>query len=239
MMLQQMCYRQRWSSARAVWYAAVVRAGRRRAPGVGGGGGSGLSGPDSNSGRRPVDASQYWAGAARTDAKVQNLLFTMATSSSFGWGWGRVLAAVANGFPMDACSPAGLTLLHFAAQAGALDEVEVMLRFGADPNAVTPEGWSPLSFAVHMGHTKVVQALVQGGADVNAFTAAAFESGPTSLLGLAHKEDTLRCLLAQPDLDLSVVTKSASRRWAAQFTTGMQPRPRFVDLVVEEVRMLG
>jgi hypothetical protein len=75
----------------------------------------------------------------------------------------------------------------------------------------------------------------------NAFTAAAFESGPTSLLGLAHKEDTLRCLLAQPDLDLSVVTKTASRRWASQFTTGpgMQPRLRFVDLVVEEVRMLG
>lgn len=209
--------RRRWSPARAAWLEAVVRAGSRR-PGPTGG-----------------FTSPRWKGAATRTDNAQRFLSTLPSVTPDAWG--LVVAAVAGGFPVDARDPAGLTVLHHAAQAGALQAAQVALRHGADPNAATVEGWSPLSYAVHGGHTRVVQALVQGGADVNSFTAASFESGPTALLGLAHSEDTLRCLLSVPDLDLGVVTRAGpSRRWAGPFIHGMQPRRAFVDMVVEEVR---
>jgi ankyrin repeat protein len=66
---------------------------------------------------------------------------------------------------------AGATLLHFAAGAGCLELVELLLRLGVDPNiegrsrtplyCVANECWSEMG-------PEVVRALVRAGADVNA-----------------------------------------------------------------------
>jgi truncated hemoglobin YjbI len=67
---------------------------------------------------------------------------------------------------------AGTTLLHFAAGAGCLDLVALLLRLGVEPNIQgrgdhTPLYWVANECASEMG-PEVVRALVRAGADVNA-----------------------------------------------------------------------
>jgi hemoglobin len=66
---------------------------------------------------------------------------------------------------------AGNTLLHFAAGAGRLEVVAVLLRFGVDPN-LQGRGRTPLYCVANECASEtgpeVVRALVRAGADVNA-----------------------------------------------------------------------
>ena len=62
----------------------------------------------------------------------------------------------------------GFTPLMFAAQAGALDSVRVLLAAGADVNEGTPDDGSPLVLASFNGHEKVALFLLEKGADPNA-----------------------------------------------------------------------
>ncbi len=62
----------------------------------------------------------------------------------------------------------GFTPLMFAAQAGDLDSVRILLAAGADVNEGTPDDGSPLVLASFNGHEKVVLLLLEKGADPNA-----------------------------------------------------------------------
>jgi hypothetical protein len=66
---------------------------------------------------------------------------------------------------------AGATLLHFAAGAGCLEVVALLLRLGVDPNVQgrsrTPLYWVANGCASETG-PEVVRALARAGADVNA-----------------------------------------------------------------------
>jgi truncated hemoglobin YjbI len=67
---------------------------------------------------------------------------------------------------------AGTTLLHFAAGAGSLEVVALLLRLGVEPNIHgrgnhTPLYWVANECASETGH-EVVRLLVRAGADVNA-----------------------------------------------------------------------
>jgi hemoglobin len=67
---------------------------------------------------------------------------------------------------------AGSTLLHFAAGAGCLEVVTLLLRLGADPNIQDRGEHTPLYCVANECASKtgpeVVRALVRAGADVNA-----------------------------------------------------------------------
>jgi ankyrin repeat protein/CHAT domain-containing protein len=63
-----------------------------------------------------------------------------------------------------------LTLLHCAAQKGALDTVEYLLSKGAAVDAKTTWGDTPLMFAAENGHLDTVLALLKANADVNVQT---------------------------------------------------------------------
>ncbi len=67
---------------------------------------------------------------------------------------------------------AGTTLLHFAAGAGCVEIVEVLLRLGVDPNIQGRGEHTPLYCAANECASEagpdVVRALVRAGADVNA-----------------------------------------------------------------------
>lgn len=91
------------------------------------------------------------------------------------------------------------TPLHWAAQRGDRQLVDLLIRAGADVNAKAPPfnqasnvvtgpeiwgaedadktGETPLHVAAHLGHTEVLQALLENGADVN----AASDEGATPL----------------------------------------------------------
>jgi ankyrin repeat protein len=66
---------------------------------------------------------------------------------------------------------AGATLLHFAAGAGCLEVVALLLRLGVDPN-LEGRGRTPLYCVANECSSEtgpeVVRALVRAGADVNA-----------------------------------------------------------------------
>ncbi len=58
----------------------------------------------------------------------------------------------------------GWTFLHHQALAGSTATVQVLLEFGADPNAVTSDGMTPMRLAKSLGWDKVVALLVSKGA---------------------------------------------------------------------------
>jgi ankyrin repeat protein len=80
----------------------------------------------------------------------------------------------------------GMTALHFAARAGHLDVVEVLLRYHSDVNALDSRGTSALMEACHAGPWKfepaeeIIQRLLDHNAQIDLFTAAA--TGRTSLI---------------------------------------------------------
>jgi hypothetical protein len=62
----------------------------------------------------------------------------------------------------------GYTPLHYAARAGHLPCVELLISHKADVNATTASGYAtPLHRAAHQGHTAVVRALIDARADVS------------------------------------------------------------------------
>eukprot|EP00117_Sycon_ciliatum_P048509 scpid7645/ scgid34528/ Neurogenic locus Notch protein; Processed neurogenic locus Notch protein len=78
------------------------------------------------------------------------------------------------------------TALHLAARCGVADNVNVLLHYGADPNAVDKYGASPLHAAVSAGATAVVQVLLGHEAtnmDIQA------EDGTTALMVAARSAD--------------------------------------------------
>jgi ankyrin repeat protein len=69
----------------------------------------------------------------------------------------------------DGPGPENSTLLHEAAQKGALDSAKLLIKRGVDVNAKGyPRRIVPLQLAAWMGHLDLVRLLAQHGADVNA-----------------------------------------------------------------------
>jgi len=62
----------------------------------------------------------------------------------------------------------GRTPLHWAAQEGQKEVVELLITKGADPNGKDKWGYTPLHRAAAAGHKEVAELLVTNGADVNA-----------------------------------------------------------------------
>ena len=61
----------------------------------------------------------------------------------------------------------GRTPLHYVAQAGCTEGVQLLLSKGVDPNIVNQWGIAPLHCAVGRGHEGVIQLLLNAGADPN------------------------------------------------------------------------
>ena len=64
----------------------------------------------------------------------------------------------------------GRMMLHQAAESGRREEVELLLKYHADPNAKMNENWAPLHYAAHNGNVDVAELLVSAGGDINART---------------------------------------------------------------------
>ncbi len=109
----------------------------------------------------------------------------------------------------------GQTPLHYAAQEGHKDVVEVLLIDKADVNAKDKVGCTPLHVAAYRGHKDVVEVLLAYKADVNAkdnngFTPLHFAAG------IGHK-DVVEVLLAyKADVNANDNNGHTPLAWAAR-----------------------
>lgn len=69
---------------------------------------------------------------------------------------------------VNASQNRGKTALHLAAEHNQVDFVELLLAYGANPDAVSDGRWTPLHNACDKGHDVVVAKLLAAGANVNA-----------------------------------------------------------------------
>jgi ankyrin repeat protein len=59
------------------------------------------------------------------------------------------------------------TPLEAAAEINAVDAIDLLVRYGADPNRASAFGWTPLMFAVSAGKLEALQRLLASGANAN------------------------------------------------------------------------
>jgi ankyrin repeat protein len=91
----------------------------------------------------------------------------------------EVTALLGAGADVDAAAGDGMTALHWAAQDGRAEIVDVLLDASADVTAGTRiGGYTPLHLAAGRGHADVVRRLLDAGSDPNATTTT---SGVTPL----------------------------------------------------------
>jgi hypothetical protein len=62
----------------------------------------------------------------------------------------------------------GLTPIHWAAQQGDKDSMQVLLKFSANPNLVDRNGLTALHWAASGGNRSCISQLLEAGADVRA-----------------------------------------------------------------------
>ncbi|MGH2534879.1 MAG: ankyrin repeat domain-containing protein [Thermomicrobiales bacterium] len=57
------------------------------------------------------------------------------------------------------------TSVHAAVAGNQPEIVDLLLSYGADPNATDANGWTPLNLAAHAGYVALVRRLLDAGAD--------------------------------------------------------------------------
>ena len=94
----------------------------------------------------------------------------------------------------NAAQPDGTTALHWAARAGDVESVQLLLKAGARAKTANRYGATPLSLAVLNGNGAVVDEILKAGEDANAVIS---EEGDTALMTAARtgKVDALKALL--------------------------------------------
>jgi ankyrin repeat protein len=66
---------------------------------------------------------------------------------------------------VNTASPVGVYPIHYAASRGNVEEVQILLEFGADINTRGEYGFTPLHYAVMQGFVEMVEFLLVRGAD--------------------------------------------------------------------------
>jgi N-acyl-D-amino-acid deacylase len=123
----------------------------------------------------------FWAAHSYESAKVlADAGVDFRTKSSLGatplfaaaaypGNWALLRLMVDRGVDLNA-KAAGATALTMAAWTGDTEEVDLLLKEGADPNAAGFGGISALHAAVIRGERRMAQLLLDGGADIRART---------------------------------------------------------------------
>lgn len=86
-----------------------------------------------------------------------------------GLGWSSIAALlVDHGASMPRTRNTQMVPLEEAAASGDLLTVQMLLRFGGDPNYRGCDGWSAIHWAAEEGHLNIVRFLLDEGANINA-----------------------------------------------------------------------
>ena len=108
----------------------------------------------------------------------------------------RVRELLRQGEDVNAAQGDGMSALHWAADRGDAEMIEVLLYAGAEVQSVTRIGeYTPLHIAARNGHLAATAALIEGGADVHAVTDPS-GSTPLHLAATSGNGEVVRALLA-------------------------------------------
>ena len=111
-----------------------------------------------------------WAVAQKHPDVVKVLLAHGADARARSDVWSEMMAVPPHGLPeYNRMIPhGGDTALMFAARAGDLESVKLLVAAGADVNDADAWGVSATTLAAHAGYTPLVEFLLELGADANA-----------------------------------------------------------------------
>lgn len=203
------------------------------------------SGANPNARGPRAQTALMWAAARKHPAVVKALLAGGADLTLRSATWTDTMAVEPHGYlPYNRAIPHGNdTALLFAARAGDLESVRLLVAAGAKVNDADAWGVSALGMAAHSGYRDVVEFLLSKGADPNA-AAAGF--APIHQAILQRDEAMVRALLAagaNPNLPLTTWTptrRSSRDRYFHPSLVGATPywlAARFLQPAV--MRMLA
>jgi ankyrin repeat protein len=108
---------------------------------------------------------QHGANPRLVDSRDFSCLHSVTHSSD---SWALLYILCQPDIAVDERDNIGLTPLHWAAQQGHQVSVEVLLKFGANPNVVDLNGLTALHWAASRGNRGCISQLLEAGADVRA-----------------------------------------------------------------------
>ncbi|KAJ0118418.1 hypothetical protein J7T55_009201 [Diaporthe amygdali] len=103
---------------------------------------------------------------------------------------------------INASQNRGKTALHLAAEHNQVDFVELLLGYGAYPDAVSDGRWTPLHNASEKGHDVVVSKLLAAGANVNAELSNRMT--PLHWAAFNGHGNVVKLLLERPETNISI-----------------------------------
>lgn len=129
-----------------------------------------------------------------------------------------VRSLLRDGADVNAAQGDGMSALHWAAQAGHVEIIDVLLYAGANPEATTRlGGYTPLHLASRAGRAPAITRLVEGQAEVDARTT----TGVTALhyAAASGRSDAVTALLAGgADVDAATSTDDQTPlMWATAY----------------------
>ena len=130
---------------------------------------------------------------------------------------GDVTAVRASLASVNSSEPDGTTALHWAARAGNLTIVQLLIEAKANVNAANRYGVTPLSLAVSAGNAPLVAMLLRAGADAKR-AEASLPDGQRLLMLAARtgNVETIRALAGQLDVNaIEPRTGTTALMWAA------------------------
>jgi ankyrin repeat protein len=121
--------------------------------------------PDSHSAQIVTALLEYGADPRSRERRLSMTLPMLAGLARDPW---MLRTALDSGADIHARNQDGRTPLHFAANSGSIEAVDLLLARGADINAVAQDG-SPLMCACWGGHYAMMRHLLDRGASLNIY----------------------------------------------------------------------
>ncbi|XP_054825894.1 ankyrin repeat domain-containing protein 63 [Eublepharis macularius] len=111
-------------------------------------------------GRFVLDALDGSIVDCRAERGRTPLMFAVALQDP-AWRLAFARLLLERGAAVNLRDDAGRSALSLACERGHLDATQLLVQYGADPDAVDARGWSPLMYAASAGRTAVVEWLLR------------------------------------------------------------------------------
>ncbi|XP_060118327.1 ankyrin repeat domain-containing protein 63 [Heteronotia binoei] len=123
------------------------------------------------------------------------LMFAVALQDP-AWRLAFARMLLERGATVNLRDDAGRSALSLACERGHLDATQLLVQFGADPDAVDARGWSPLMYAASAGRTAVVEWLLRAFRRLGQLCLERADRGGRTALQLAASGGHGQCVRA-------------------------------------------